>query len=318
MLILGITAVASETDAADVEIKENDLKWTFNDSNNKWAVNINLGKSGLNLNGTYSVDGKAIDKFSPSENPNQKGVYTQYVDGEVDLNTQILIIELEDQDKNTYIFSNKEYAITSNTTNGEIVTTVHKAKMGETVNFSVKSIDGYMLKDGTLSINNGTVLYVTIPGGYSFTMPAKDVVITAVFEKIPTHTITVEPSENGTVTASSVEAAAGATVTLTITPDETYALDELTVTDAQDNKIVVVDGKFVMPASPVKVKATFTDAERFEVTFDEDITVKNAVSGEPYTSPAMIPSGTIVSVMAAEKIGQVATISLVSSVTSTK
>ncbi len=181
--------------------------------------------------------------------------------------------------------------------------------MGETVNFSVKSIDGYMLKDGTLSINNGTVLYVTIPGGYSFTMPAKDVVITAVFEKIPTHTITVEPSENGTVTASSVEAAAGATVTLTITPDETYALDELTVTDAQDNKIVVVDGKFVMPASPVKVKATFTDAERFEVTFDEDITVKNAVSGEPYTSPAMIPSGTIVSVMAAEKIGQVATIS---------
>ena len=64
-----------------------------------------------------------------------------------------------------------------------------------------------------------------------------------------------------------------------------------------------------MPASPVKVKATFTDAERFEVTFDEDITVKNAVSGEPYTSPAMIPSGTIVSVMAAEKIGQVATIS---------
>ena len=309
VLILGITAVASETDAADVEIKENDLKWTFNDSKNKWAVNINLGKSGLNLNGTYSVDGKAIDKFSPSENPNQKGVYTQYVDGEVDLNTQILIIELEDQDKNTYIFSNKEYAITSNTTNGEIVTTVHKAKMGETVNFSVKSIDGYMLKDGTLSINNGTVSYVTIPGGYSFTMPAKDVVITAVFEEIPTYTITVESSENGKVTASPVEAAVGATVTLTITPKDTYALETLTVTDAQGNKIEVVDGKFVMPGSPVKVKATFTDAVRFEVTFDEDITVKNAVSGELYTSPAMIPSGTIVSVMAAEKIGQVATIS---------
>lgn len=309
VLILGITAVASETDAADVEIKENDLKWTFNDYNNKWAVNINLGKSGLNLNGTYSVDGKAIDKFSPSENPNQKGVYTQYVDGEVDLNTQILIIELEDQDKNTYIFSNKEYAITSNTTNGEIVTTVHKAKMGETVNFSVKSIDGYMLKDGTLSINNGTVSYVTIPEGYSFTMPAKDVVITAVFEEIPTYTITVEPSENGKVTASSVEAAAGATVTLTITPEDTYALETLTVTDAHENKIEVVDGKFVMPGSPVKVKATFTDAVRFEVSFDEDITVKNATSGEPYTSPAMIPSGTIVSVMAAEKIGQVATIS---------
>lgn len=308
VLILGITAVASETDAADVEIKENDLKWTFNDSNNKWAVNINLGKSGLNLNGTYSVDGKAIDKFSPSENPNQKGVYTQYVDGEVDLNTQILIIELEDQDKNTYIFSNKEYAITSNTTNGEIVTTVHKAKMGETVNFSVKSIDGYMLKDGTLSINNGTVSYVTIPGGYSFTMPAKDVVITAVFEEIPTYTITVEPSENGKVTASSVEAAAGATVTLTITPNDTYALDTLSVT-AGDMIIPVVEGKFVMPNSNVIVKATFTDAERFEVTFDEDITVKNAVGGEPYTSPAMIPSGTIVSVMAAEKIGQVATIS---------
>lgn len=277
------------------------------------AIYLNIGERGLTLSGTYLVDGEDGTNdgiFAPVERKSTPGIYANEVNTiEGDWNDHNVVIRLTDANDNNYTFSNKKYTITTNTVNGSIEVSKERAKMGETVNFSVNSFDGYMLKDGSLVINDGSVPYTTISGGYTFTMPAENVVIKAVFEKIPIYTIAVEPSENGTVTASSVEAAAGATVTLTITPDETYALDELTVTDAQDNKIVVVDGKFVMPASLVKVKATFTDAERFEVTFDEDITVKNAVSGGPYTSPAMIPSGTIVSVMAAEKIGQVATIS---------
>lgn len=311
-LVMAATVVVSDTDAADYTIPSDGIDYPT--VGGKVLLTVGIAKADDSLDMEYLVNGApvhnstgaTIHKLTWNSVLNK---YSVIVPTAVDLNNNTVKIVAKDGAGNTYTFSNEKYTITTDTVNGTIEVSEEKAKVGETVNFSVESAPGYMLKDGSLSINNGSVPFVAIAGGYTFTMPAKDVVITAVFEKIPTYAITVEPSENGTVTASSVEAAAGATVTLTITPDETYALDELTVTDAQDNKIVVVDGKFVMPASPVKVKATFTDAERFEVTFDEDITVKNAVSGEPYTSPAMIPSGTIVSVMAAEKIGQVATIS---------
>ena len=310
LLVFGAVAIIDDVNAAENK-PINGIEYKTIDG--VTAIYLNIGERGLTLSGTYLVDGEDGTNdgiFAPVERKSTPGIYANEVKTiEGDWNDHNVVIRLTDANDNNYTFSNEKYTITTNTVNGSIEVSKERAKMGETVNFSVNSFDGYMLKDGSLVINDGSVPYTTISGGYTFTMPAENVVIKAVFEKIPTYTITVEPSENGTVTASSVEAAAGATVTLTITPDETYALDELTVTDAQDNKIVVVDGKFVMPASPVKVKATFTDAERFEVTFDEDITVKNAVSGEPYTSPAMIPSGTIVSVMAAEKIGQVATIS---------
>ena len=311
-LVMAATVVVSDTDAADYTIPSDGIDYPTVEG--KVLLTVGIAKADDSLDMEYLVNGAPVHNSTGATiyQLTWNSVLNKYsviVPTAVDLNNNTVKIVAKDGAGNTYTFSNEKYAITTDTVNGTIEVSKEKAKVGETVNFSVESAPGYMLKDGSLSINNGSVPFVAIAGGYTFTMPAKDVEITAVFEKIPTYTITVEPSENGTVTASSVEAAAGATVTLTITPDETYALDELTVTDAQDNKIVVVDGKFVMPASPVKVKATFTDAERFEVTFDEDITVKNAVSGEPYTSPAMIPSGTIVSVMAAEKIGQVATIS---------
>lgn len=310
-MILVVSVAVPDAEAADNIIPEGNVSYDTVQSKNFLIVDI-VGVDQLLLPMDYLVDGvQVIFNETPvnvlSYNSVQKK-YTAEVPEKVDLDTRNVKIVAKDSNDNTYTFSNEKYSITTDTVNGTIEVSKERAKMGETVNFSVKSIDGYMLKDGSLSINDGTVPYTAIPGGYSFTMPAKNVVITAVFEKIPTYTITVEPSENGTVTASPVEAAEGATVTLTITPNDTYALDTLSVT-AGDMIIPVVEGKFVMPNSNVIVKATFTDAVRFEVTFDEDITVKNAVSGEPYTSPAMISSGTIVSVMAAEKIGQVATIS---------
>ncbi len=68
------------------------------------------------------------------------------------------------------------------------------------------------------------------------------------------YTITVEPSENGTVTASVDTAAEDDEVTLTVTPAEGYVLDTLTV---NDGAVTVTDNKFVMPAGDVTVKATF-------------------------------------------------------------
>ena len=80
---------------------------------------------------------------------------------------------------------------------------------------------------------------------------------------------------NGSVTvpASAIE---GETVTLTITPEVGYELDELTVTyedaDGVTQNVIVTDNAFTMPAFAVTVTATFQQAtETYTVTVDENI-----------------------------------------------
>ena len=83
---------------------------------------------------------------------------------------------------------------------------------------------------------------------------------------VPTYSVTVEKSDNGTVKAQPFWAAAGITVTLTVTADEGYQLSSLTVTDRNGSEISVTEkesGKYTfrMPASSVKVTAVFTADE---------------------------------------------------------
>ncbi len=79
------------------------------------------------------------------------------------------------------------------------------------------------------------------------------------------HDIQVEEdTANGKVEASTKDAESGDSVTITITPDEGYQLEKLTVTDA-DGKVLELkeagDNKytFTMPESEVEIKATFTE-----------------------------------------------------------
>ncbi|MCC8048488.1 MAG: S-layer homology domain-containing protein, partial [Oscillospiraceae bacterium] len=71
-------------------------------------------------------------------------------------------------------------------------------------------------------------------------------------------------AEGGTVSFSSTSAAAGRTVTVTVTPDEGYVLASLTVTDADGNTIEVTDNgngtySFTMPSSAVTVTPVFVE-----------------------------------------------------------
>ena len=81
------------------------------------------------------------------------------------------------------------------------------------------------------------------------------------------YTITVpDDIEGGTVKASPTRASRGTTVTLTVTPDEGYQLDRLTVRDADGDRIDlerVSDSRFTfeMPRSKVIVEAVFTKIE---------------------------------------------------------
>lgn len=79
-----------------------------------------------------------------------------------------------------------------------------------------------------------------------------------------TYAITAPDAENGTVRVSPSRASRGTTVTITVTPDEGYELESLTVLDSRDNEITLTDkgdGKytFTMPSGRVTVEASFAE-----------------------------------------------------------
>ena len=76
------------------------------------------------------------------------------------------------------------------------------------------------------------------------------------------YNVNVSATTNGAVTANPTSAEAGATITLTVTPEAGYVLDALTVTDASSNTVTVTNNEFTMPASDVTVTATFKENEK--------------------------------------------------------
>ena len=97
----------------------------------------------------------------------------------------------------------------------------------------------------------------------------EDIIFTAVWESNSTgggvvtrYDITLADTDNGTITATHKRASKNSTVTITATPAEGYAVDAVTVTEKDGDKVNVTkkdDNKytFKMPASDVTVKATF-------------------------------------------------------------
>lgn len=77
-----------------------------------------------------------------------------------------------------------------------------------------------------------------------------------------TYNITLEKSRHGKVTSNKTNASNGAMVTLTITPDSGYMLDELSVTDSKKNKLKLItqgsnEFSFTMPNDNVTATAAF-------------------------------------------------------------
>lgn len=80
------------------------------------------------------------------------------------------------------------------------------------------------------------------------------------------YSVDIEDTEDGTVKASSTRVKKDATVTLTVTPDEGYELDDLVVLDKDREKVKLKDkgnGKytFTMPRGGVEVEASFVEKE---------------------------------------------------------
>ena len=137
-------------------------------------------------------------------------------------------------------------------------------------------------------IRFGIILPDTAPTSNS-NIRIDDIVIK---KQAPTYTVTIDNEiTNGTVTASSASAFAGDEISLTITPDNDYRLDYLSVTTDGGGRVTVdEDFKFIMPEENVTVFARFVSTSSTElVLYYEDFgtsgsnTVASAYEGWSWT-----------------------------------
>ena len=105
------------------------------------------------------------------------------------------------------------------------------------------------------------------------------------------YTVSVAEAAHGTLTLSDDEVRRGEEVTITVTPDEGYAVETISVTTSNNEVVEVTDNEdgtftFTMPGRDVNISATFTEAPVEEVEdpmdaftdVDEDAWYYDAVS----------------------------------------
>ena len=150
------------------------------------------------------------------------------------------------------VFTANAYSITVvQPTGGTVSASATSATAGTTVKLTANPAEGYTLD------------YFTLDGerinGDTFSMPARNVEVSAVFTA-NAYSITVVQPTGGTVSASATSATAGTSVKLTATPAEGYTLDYFTLDGERIN-----GNTFTMPARNVEVSAVFT-ANAYSIT----------------------------------------------------
>ena len=102
----------------------------------------------------------------------------------------------------------------------------------------------------------------------------------------PTYAVSAPTAENGKIAVSPRYAERGERVTVTLTPDEGFELESLTVTDSRGNELTLTDkgdGRytFTMPARRVEIKASFVETVEVSPFADVAIDAYCQVDGEP-------------------------------------
>ena len=174
----------------------------------------------------------------------------------------------------------------------------------------------------------------TFGAGKEYPMGSKDVTLTAQWNRrnsgggapsgggggsaATEYAVTVSTADNGSVAVSPKNAEKGDTVTVTVTPDEGYVLESLTVTDKDGDKVSTTkgeDGKytFTMPGSTVTVKAVFAEEGTVSELPFEDVSVDqwfyeavkyvydnelmNGISATEFNPNGLLTRGTIAQVL---------------------
>ena len=172
----------------------------------------------------------------------------------------------------------------------------------------------------------------TFKAGDDYPMGETDVTLTAQWNRrnsgggapsgggsaVTEYAVTVSTADNGSVAVSPKNAEKGDTVTVTVTPDEGYVLESLTVTDKDGDKVSTTkgeDGKytFTMPGSAVTVEAVFAEEGTVSELPFEDVKVEqwfyeavkyvydnelmNGISATEFNPNGLLTRGTIAQVL---------------------
>ena len=198
-------------------------------------------------------------------------VVTAYTPGEDVLTFEGLPVSLSDfvqaADESGQPLSNQyEYTLSGVTASSTLVT-VYPGNGTQAV-----SVNGQALKSGsdnggsvTVSIRAPETAIQVVIGNKTYTLYLTDIPtsgggggssVTRYAVNLP------DEVDNGEISASPTRASRGQRVTLTVTPDEGYVLDTLTVTDRNGKAVTLRDAgdgeyTFSMPGSPVDVAVSF-------------------------------------------------------------
>lgn len=131
--------------------------------------------------------------------------------------------------------------------------------------FDAGTVTQWNFSGSTLAANDGNradVGAIKTTLGDKFTPPTIKTTPTSGGGGVATYAVTVEKAEHGKVTASPSRASSGTPVTITVTPDEGYELEKLTVTDSKGSEVKLTDkgnGKYTfdMPNTKVEIRAVF-------------------------------------------------------------
>lgn len=239
----GATVTVKVTPDAGYALKENGLKVTYTDADNKeQTVEV---KAGTEAN-TYTF---AMPAYPVN-------VSAEFV---------------------------KEYKVTAAPAeNGTVTVDPAAAVEGTDVTVTVTAADNYQLKADSLTYSyqigedKKTEKLTLTDGKATFKMPAADVTVSAEFEavKVETYSVTTNSTEYGKVTADKTTGVkAGETVTLTVEPVDNDSMltklaeNGLAIKDSKDTVISYKAGEkantytFTMPADNVTVTPQFTIVE---------------------------------------------------------
>lgn len=192
------------------------------------------------------------------------------------------------------VFVKKTHDVTTSCTpaEGGKVTIIDKTSpvtVGDSVNINVAANAHYEIEAVTVNSESVTL---GDHGDYTFTMPNKDVTISATFKK-KQYSVT-KTGNNVTFGELNDKYTWGDTVEFTVTPDKWYSVKSVYANDATV-AITKVDGKenaysFTMPQGDVVITAV-TERPNFTVTFDSkggsNITPKTVANGDSADKPGV-------------------------------
>lgn len=154
-----------------------------------------------------------------------------------------------------------------------------EAAADETVKISAEPADGYQF-DNWVVVSGDVTLADAESASTTFTMPASEVEIKAVFSEIPagSYAVVIKTAEGGSAKASEKTAIAGTEITLTATPDKGYEFDNWVVSP---ETVVIENDTFTIPEASVTVTPVF---KKINYSIEVDVTAGGTASADKTTA----------------------------------